>query len=127
MTTSRFTSRLLVPRLGCRGARALLVRARARFGLQALPDAARKLPRGVVALELQEVVSCRDLDQHRQVPSGAYGHLDVGQRDPQDLVAPLVEAQAIVALARLPGVEPDHELEELVASHGGHPEQVLDV
>jgi hypothetical protein len=42
-------------------------------------------------------------------------------------VAALVQAQPLVALSRLPGVEADDELHELVLADGGHPEEIGDV
>jgi hypothetical protein len=59
MMTRRFTSSLPVPGLAVAHRRAL----RDRRGLDALTEPPRQLARRVVALQLEEVVARRDLDQ----------------------------------------------------------------
>src|SRR5262245_36970998 len=123
MTTRRFTSTLPVPRLPVAHRRAL---GEGR-GLDPLAEPPRELARGVEALELEEVVPGGDLDEHGEVASGPDRHLDVRERDAEDLVPVLVEAEAVVALAGLPRVELDRVLHELREPHGGDAEEVLDV
>src|SRR5262245_47229986 len=123
MMTRRFTSRLPVPGLAVGDRRALGDRR----GLDALAEAARQLARRVVPLELEEVVARGDLDEDGEVAPGAHRHLDVGKGDTEDLVAVLVEAQAVVALPGLPRVELDDVFDELRQADRRHAEEVLDV
>src|SRR6185436_1104359 len=128
MTTSRSMLRLPVPGLLAHRRSGRLA-GRGAFFLRAelLSEPARELASRVVSLELQKVVPRGDLDEDREVPAGADRHLHVRERDTEDLVAALVEAESVVPLARAPRIQPDRVLDELRHAHRGDPEQVLDI
>src|SRR5438105_4244827 len=100
-------------------------------GQRGLRDLARELLLellgGVMALQLEQVVARRHLDDGGQVAAGA--HRDHEQRylDVEDGVLLLLDAEPVVLDLVVPLDQLHHHLHLLALAHGGHAEEVLDV
>ena len=81
----------------------------------------------VVALQLEQVVAGRDLDQDRHAAPGSHRQHQHGNLDIQHREAPVLKPQPLVFHGCVPLHQLNHQLDLLLLAHRRHTEEVLDV